>query len=89
MICATEHDDIDRLKALRILWFRNIVEEASFISRHRFRMSFPTSTKTCDSIDVCHLFLFFFSIQEMREKTYLALRASVAVLSNFITGTPT
>lgn len=60
MICATEHDDIDRLKALRILWFRNIVEEASFISRHRFRMSFPTSSKTCDSIDVCHSFLFFF-----------------------------
>jgi len=82
-------NNIDRLKALKILQFRNIMDEiSSFISRIDFVCLFLKFENMW--FDVCDLFLFFFYLSVQRwEKMYLALRASVAVLSNFITGTPT
>lgn len=59
MIGTVKYDDIDRLKALKILPFRNVANEvSSHIFCRRFRMSFSTNSRT-DSIVMCDLFLFF------------------------------
>lgn len=89
-ICATKCDNIDRLKALKSR-FRNIVDAVPlFISRRRFYVLVPSS-KTYKSIYETYFYFspIFLCRDERKELTLHATRARVAMLSNFITGTPT